>query len=239
MIALGSPTAEPAFKVRVGDDVCRRRTTGTKFDVVNQTFARAQQAYLHQIDAAVVIVGAVVHGGGDFDVRPRRLARFITVSPVGSQTMVAARINEFEAAAAAMRPLSPSSANAVSDFIDNDPGNVGLRDSGCVGVDHHVGHGYGKSLAAAGQMTAKIANGVVRIQIGITHEQVGRVLCHDEVPARRDHRVGGDQVVNAGGESPATDIDGIGALVVELNILFVVVAGDRAVHDFVLLRTLR
>src|SRR5262249_24990772 len=63
---------------------------------------------------------AVIHHAAGFDGDPLALRRLIAISPVRRQSTVRTRVPQFQTAPPATRPLSPTSARAIGDFIDGD-----------------------------------------------------------------------------------------------------------------------
>ena len=231
VIALQTPTAKTCFKIRIGC-IIRPDPVWQHFDIVNQAFAHIQQADLNAIDAGIEIRAEIKHAGR-LDVCPRGFAGFVTVSPVAGESMVAARIDQFKTAAAAIGPLAPAPARGISHLIHYDPCDVRLCDAGSVGVNDLVWHRQSQPLSSAGQFAAEISQGVVRIEIGVMREEVGDVVRDHKITARRDRCVGREDVVDSRDKLPAADIDRAGSLVVQLNVSVVGVASNRFIHDFV------
>ena len=83
------------------------------------------------------------------------------------------------------------------------------------------------------QLSAVVAIGVAAVEIGVVGQQIGGVLAHHHVAVGANDRVGRKGEGDASHELPAGQIDRIGPLVVEFDVLIVVVAADRVIHQFV------
>ena len=174
---------------------------------------------------ARIVVEAVVQHAGRLNVHPRRLPALVAVRPVGRQTVIGMRINQFQAAPAAAGPLAPASARAVGHLVF-------LHVNG-VGPIIGLGLGQGEQFALVREFAAVVAVGVAGVEIGVIGKQIGRVLSHHHVAIGTNERVGRKRVRHSCRELPAGQIDRIGPLVVKFDVLIVVVAADRVIHQFV------
>ena len=94
---------------------------------------------------------------GVFDRGPAALGGFVAVRPVRRQVAVAARVDELEAAAAAVRPLAPAPAGAVGHLVHHDVDRVGDQLAELVGAIPRRPACRGGRVAAVGQLAAVIA----------------------------------------------------------------------------------
>src|SRR5580765_5938388 len=142
------------------------------------------------------------------------------------------RVDQLKAAAAFVGPFAPPSAGAVSDFVHVDVNRVGDDEALFIGDDDLIGHGQ-RDAFAFGEIAAEIAQGVGASQRDVIGQQMGGILGHDQVRVSAQHGVGGKGEINAVAEQPTAEVHRGGSLVVEFDVLVVVVAGNRRVHDFV------
>src|ERR1039458_1341938 len=111
---------------------------------------------------------AQVEHAGVLDRGPPGLGCFIAVRPIRGQTMVAARVYEFESAAAASRPLAPAATRSVSQVIHGDVDRVRLRQPAAVDGNGGFGQGQGKPFAVVRKLAAEIAERVVRVEVRLS-----------------------------------------------------------------------
>ena len=133
-------------------------------------------------------------------------------------------INQFQAAAAAGGPFPPASARAIGHLIfDHQNGRVGVE---------RLWHRQREQFAVVRQLAAIIAHRVTAVQIRILGKYIRQIARHDQITVRceRDIRKGER---DARRELPAGQVHGVCAFVVEFNVLVVVVAADRLVHQFI------
>ena len=175
---------------------------------------------------------AVVQHTAELKQCPGGLRRFITVGPVGRETVVGIGIDQLQAAAAAIRPLAPATAFVVSDLIDGDMDRVGNRYP-VVRDDDLVRHGQSDSFAGVGKVTAEVTERVVGGQPDIIGQQAEEVVGSDDVSIGRDDRVRGKGKGNAITEPPAGQTDWSAAAVVKFHVFVSGIAGDGVEHDFV------
>ena len=131
-----------------------------------------------------IIIRAIVQHAGGFDVRPDGFLRLVAVRPVGRQPMIGVRINQFQTAAAAVRPLAPASARAIGHFVFRHIESPCWCSSVC-GMDKR------HQFAVMRKFAAEIAHRVAAVQIGIIGKQIGHVARHHQIAVRRDDDVGG------------------------------------------------
>lgn len=134
-------------------------------------------------------------------------------------------INQLQAAAAAGGPFSPASAGTVGHFVF-------LHVNG-VGSEKGLGLGQDDQFAVMRQLAAVVAVSVAGIEIGVTGKQIVDILAHHHIAVGADDRVGWKRERDTGCELPAGQIDTIGPLIIEFNVLIIVVTADRVVHQFV------
>ena len=107
-----------------------------------------------------------------------------------------------------------------------------MQRSRVVGADIRFGQGQGQTLAAF-DFAAEIAAGVVGVEVRIMGQQIGHVLCHNQVAVGRNHHVRGEGIIDALRELPFGKAHRVGAFVIEFDVLIVTGSGDRLVHDFI------
>src|SRR5258706_2762946 len=161
MRARRKPVGQAGFERGVGDEVCARRTN--YLNVVQETFACVSQSDLQIINWTTVIALTVVEQTGGLDGCPRRFGRFIAIAPIGRQAMIAAWIDQLEAAAAALGPVTPTSSGAVSHFIPDDINDICLERTAGIGADKLIRHRKRKPLALASKRTAEVSHGIVAV----------------------------------------------------------------------------
>ena len=229
MAALRSPAAQATLERRVGNVIRRGGGAARQdLDIVHQTFPRFEQADLNEVNRGTVVVGAVVEQPRADEIGPGGLGRLVAIGPVAGQAVIAAGVDQLQAAAAPVRPLPPPAAGAVGHLIHD---RVNL-----IGASEGHGHGQGEAGAAVWQMPRIIAHRIQRVQVRVSRPQVGPVACQHQVAVRRQQAVGGHRkhaVLRQTAQPPPSDINRIGALVVQLYEPVVVIARDRVVHDFV------
>ena len=147
--------------------------------------------------------------------------------------MVAARVHEFEAAPAAVRPSAPAPACAVGQVVHDNLNRVGHELIQLVRAHKLVGHGQGNMFPGVGEGPLEVAERVGAAQGWIIGQQARGVLRDDKVTARGNGRAGRDGVGDSIGEGPPAHVNGPGGAVVQLNILIVAVAADGIVHELV------
>ena len=224
--ALRRPARRTPFERRVRHHIHARQRAD--FDVVDQTFARALQQRLQLVGCG----SPVIQHAANFHRCPRSLGRFIAVRPVRRQPVVAARIDQFETAAAAIRPLAPAPAVAIRDLIHHDVIEV-RRDDIAVRGERRVRHGERDAFAAVAQAAVEIAERVVRAQIWIPRQKTRGVAGDDEVAVRGNGCAGRKGETNAAGQAPAPEVRRTDTAIVQLDELIIALARDRAVHDLV------
>ena len=179
----------------------------------------------------------MVQQAGDAQGGPRGVGGRIAVRPIGGQPVVAARVDQLQAAAAAITPPAPTPAGAVEHLVHDDVNDAGLDHSAEVCGVHGIRHGQGDSFAGIAQRAGIIADGVVRGQRRggrrVIGDEASDVFGDDEVAIDRDDGVGRKREINALGEAPVGEVDGVGAAVVKLHELIIIITGDGVVHDFV------
>ena len=146
MAALRCPVRQIGFECGVGD-VIGSRGAWAHLDVINQTFTHIQQPNLH-VDDPRLVIGAVVQCGPDrLDICPDRLACLIAVGPVVSQAMIAARVNQLQAAASAAGPLAPAAPGAIGYFVLDDVNRICRQRAMTVRFDQGIAHGQRQPFA--------------------------------------------------------------------------------------------
>src|SRR5262249_4789004 len=93
----------------------------------------------------------------EFDGGPEPFVRFVAVGPVVRQTMIAARADQLETAAALVSPLRPTSAGAIRHLIHDDvmdiwPSEILIR------ARNYFRHGQSQTLASSGQFAFEITD---------------------------------------------------------------------------------
>ena len=107
-------------------------------------------------------------------------------SPASVVAVIAAGVNQLQAAAAAGSPLAPASAGAIGDFILDHVKSVGRQHTDGIGFDEQVRHGQGDTSGVVGKLAGEIAEGVGGGQVSVVREEVGQALGHDQIAIRRD-----------------------------------------------------
>ena len=185
-------------------------------DVVDLRLARTEQEQLQLVGRPFAkLQQAVV-----LDLRPWRLARFIARQPVGGVTVVGIGIDEFQAAAAAVRTALRI---GVGQRVDDDEAHPGTeRDRP---RQRH-------RLTTARQRATEIAKHDPGIQLRVIREQRGAIFRHHRKPSDGDARPVGKAVFEAARERPASEVDRRRPAVVQLDIL-AAVGVQWPVHDLV------
>ena len=225
--AAEDPAGGAAFESRVGDPV---GAGDQHLDLVQQRFTLAEKHHLQPVGGTRP---EIQHTGG-LDERPRRFASLIAISPVGSRTVVAVGIDQFQAAAPAGRPGSPMSTTDVSHFLHHDVKSIRGHDQrrGIGGKDRLRGR-QGQVFAAVGQLTVEIPDQIGAGQTGVVGQQMRGILRHHQVAVGRQGRVHRKREADAVDETPAADVHRVEAAIMEFDVLILAGAGDRVVHDFV------
>ena len=154
--ALKCPAVRAALECGIGNVIC---AVVTHFNVIHETLARIKQTDLRVTNRRIV-VRTVIENGGSFDVCPNRFLRLIAVRPIRRESVVTLGINQLQTAAAARRPLAPTSARAVGQIIHHDVDDVGHnRAVSGRGVVFRW-HGQCKILTIVRQLTAEISDSV-------------------------------------------------------------------------------
>ena len=197
--ALEGPVRHATFKIRIGHEIDRTRI-GMNFEVVHQAFARIENADLRVINGGIVIPAEIQHAGV-FNVDPGRLVRFIAVAPVRGEAMIGVRIQQFQTAPAARRPLTPASAGAIRHLI-LDNVNRARSQAVAVGAGQILRQRQRHALAIVRKSAAEISQRVGGIQIGILCKQIGQVVGDDEITVCGQRRVRREAEGDAGSELP-------------------------------------
>ncbi len=231
VITLQQPGAQARLEVRSGDQI-RSHGAGAHLDVVHETFADVQLANL-RVQNGGFVIGAVVEHAGGFDVGPGGFLGLVAVRPVGGEAIVGIRIGQLQAASAPGGPLPPAPALVVSHFIHHDVNLVGRHLAETVGGGDDVRHGQRDAFAAVRKFAAKIAEAIRHGQVRIIGPQFGGVARDHQIVARLHYDAGGEGEADAVGQLPARERHGARAAVVKLDVLKIVVATDRLVHQFI------
>src|SRR6266516_4476199 len=101
MVTAHDPAGLAEVKGAVGATVGDSR--GEDLDIIEQALALAHEVAFEEAGG----LNPVVEVAGAFDRGPRRFLRFIAVGPAMSQAMVAARVNQFQAAPTLIGPVAP------------------------------------------------------------------------------------------------------------------------------------
>src|SRR5436190_6588111 len=107
MVTLERPTRGAGFESGIGDQIDAIGNS-EDFDIIEQTFAFAEQADLEVVDGAALIALAVIEHIRRLDAGPRGLAGFVAIGPIRRQTMIGKGVDQFEAAAAFVGPGAPA-----------------------------------------------------------------------------------------------------------------------------------
>ena len=165
--------------------------------------------------------------------RPFRLLRLVAVRPVGGKPVVASGILQFQTAPAAVRPSSPPASVVVNHLVYRDPDCVLHRLSGFGQHFNQVRPLKSHSSPIVGQRTAKTAQRVGLIEIGIMLRQIGRVLGNRQIPARGDAAAFGEAIFHFVHKPPSAQIDRAGCRIVQLNVLAFFRIGKGMIHKLV------
>ena len=231
MVAQQSPVRQAAVEVGIGNIIIARGSR-PRFHVVHQTFAGVQQSELHERNASA-ISRAVVHRAGEFDVCPRRLAGVVAVGPIQTAPLVRASVNQLQAAAAAVGPAAPAAAGAVGDLVHDDVQIIRGHVPRSIRAGRGVRHRQCDLFAGVGQFSAEIADGVRRVELRVVREQISRVASDHQIIARAQRLICRKRPTDAAADFPARQTDGIGSVIEQFNVLRVVAAHERVIHDFV------
>ena len=183
MRALWKPSAEAGLKIGIGDEI--RAALRENLDIVHQTLTGALKENLERVGCAV----AVVEHPGVFNVRPGAFVALVAIRPVGSEAVIAMRVNEFETAAAAISRFAPTPASAIGNLVHGDVNDVGDKKA-AVGGYNLIRHREHDALASVGQASAVIAQGVVGVEAGVIGHEMRGVVGDNKVAPSRDDGVG-------------------------------------------------
>ena len=228
VVALENPVRGAGLEGAVADEV-RAVIRGEDFHVVHQTLACAHEG---DVQLRGVLV-AVDHRAGRFHVHPAALGRLVAVGPVGRETMIAARVPQFQTAAVARRPPAPAPAGPVADFIDHNVNGVGRDHAETVRRHDHLRHGQRHAFAAVFQGAFPVAQAVARRERGITAAQPQRVGREYQITIGWNHRAARNGEFYGVLDPPLAHVHRVGRGVEQLDEFIVAVLRERVVHDFV------
>src|SRR3569623_1959306 len=132
-----------------------------------------------------------------------------------------------------MRPFAPAPPSAIRNFIRDDPDHIRLYRTRFVRVDIQIGISKSDALSTSGEFAAEIPESVRRVQVRIMRDQICRILRDNKVIVWREHRLLRKCKIDSRPEAPAADVNGLRSLVIKLDLLIIVTAGNRLVHEFV------
>src|SRR5205823_2258040 len=119
-----------------------------KFDFIDQALTDSEQENLQ------IIVDRrtkrFANAAGELKIRPLTLGCLIAIRPIGWLRVIAAWIDQFQAAPTAVGPVAPAAAVAVGYFVDDDINDVCDGVAQTVSPDVSVGHRQGNVLARPG-----------------------------------------------------------------------------------------
>src|SRR6185436_16160531 len=166
--------------------------------VVHQTLPRAYEEKLKGIASAI----AVVHHTGPLQRGPRGLIGLIAVAPIRRAAVIAARVDEFETAAAGVRPFAPAPALSVSHLIHGDVKGVGDKNA-TIGGNDVVGLGQRDPFTAARERTAVVAEDAGCTETGVFGYEACGVFGHHHVGIWRNGRALREVETDAAAHAPA------------------------------------
>ena len=172
-----------------------------------------------------VIIGAVVQDPRVLHVHPRGFFALVTVAPTGANALVGTWIRQLQTAAPPGGPRPPAQPGAVGHFV--------LHHENRVGAEERLRPGQGHPLPVVRKFARPISKRIGAVEIGILGPQIGRVGRHHVVRPGRHEGVRGEGVTDPRRKLPCPQVDDVGALVEQLNILVGVIARDGVVHQFV------
>ena len=221
VVALDNPSGGIGLKCTVGNTIPLALLG--HFDIVQETFAAIQHEYLEFVSSAASEMQLVRVRNASPQVSA--LLRLVAARPIHVHTVVAARVDQFKATPAAIRPFAPAVAIIIRDLVDDHEILIG---QGAV-----IRLGQPDTLAAIGECAGVIAQSVRRVQVRIPGQQVGDILSDYEIAACRnrcaDRHTEGDTTP----QTPVADVHGRSALIVKLYVFVVVIVGYRVKHDLV------
>ena len=226
MVAGHQPSRRARLKPRIGHDVGARGPDN--LDVVHEALAIVEEPDVEAVHGAV----AVVHAPLPFHQRPGSLLRFVRVRPVRREFGVGVGILEFQAGAAAVRPLAPRTAIRVTDLTHGDVDDVRRDDALAVGGLDVIGLGEPDDVATVSQGSLITPEHPCSWDVGMVGPQLAWILGKNEELARPQPCTGREIERNPAAHPPARQVHRACAAMGEFHEL-VGAAPGRVIEDLV------